>query len=47
MRVDVSLKCQECRRFNYISTRNKNQTAKIAVRKYCSFCKHHVLHKEK
>jgi large subunit ribosomal protein L33 len=47
MRVKIQLRCDECRRKNYASTKNKkNTTAKLALRKYCPFCGKHVAHRE-
>jgi len=47
MREIVILHCTECKRRNYTTTRNKKQqTEKIEQKKYCKFCRKHVLHKE-
>ncbi|HID08928.1 TPA: 50S ribosomal protein L33 [Candidatus Micrarchaeota archaeon] len=47
MRVDVTLACSECKRRNYITTKNKrNNPDRLELRKYCSFCKTHTKHKE-
>ncbi|MBE0460203.1 MAG: 50S ribosomal protein L33 [Candidatus Aminicenantes bacterium] len=47
MREIVTLQCQECKRRNYTTTRNKKkQTDKIENKKYCRFCQKHTLHKE-
>ena len=47
MRVAVTLACTECKRRNYMSTKNKKNTPdRIELKKYCSFCKKHTLHKE-
>jgi large subunit ribosomal protein L33 len=47
MRVAVTLACTECKRRNYMSSKNKKNTAdRIELKKYCSFCKTHTLHKE-
>jgi large subunit ribosomal protein L33 len=47
MREIITLQCTACKRKNYSSTRNKKtQTDKLEVKKYCPFCRKHVLHKE-
>jgi len=47
MRDQITLACSECDRRNYTSTRNKKkQQAKLELKKYCRFCRKHVLHKE-
>ncbi|MBU0485114.1 MAG: 50S ribosomal protein L33 [Proteobacteria bacterium] len=47
MRDIVILGCQECKRRNYSTTKNKRQTPhKLEFKKYCRFCRIHTLHKE-
>ncbi|AKX95335.1 50S ribosomal protein L33 [Neomoorella thermoacetica] len=47
MRVGITLACTECKRRNYISTKNKkNDPDRIELKKYCSFCGRHTVHKE-
>ena len=47
MQENVSLACSTCKRKNYTSTKNKKKTTeKLAFRKYCPFCRSHVVHKE-
>jgi large subunit ribosomal protein L33 len=47
MRETITLQCGECKRRNYSSTRNKKtQTEKLELKKFCSFCRKHTLHKE-
>ena len=47
MRDLISWVCDTCRRKNYTSTKNKKKTTeKLVFRKYCPFCRSHVLHKE-
>ena len=47
MRAAVTLACQECKRRNYISTKNKKNTPdRIELKKYCSHCQTHTVHKE-
>jgi large subunit ribosomal protein L33 len=47
MRENVTLQCGECKRRNYVTTKNKKSTtAKLEFRKYCRFCRRHTVHKE-
>ena len=47
MRVAVTMACGECKRRNYMTTKNKKNTPdRIEMKKYCSFCKTHTAHKE-
>ena len=47
MRVIITLECTECKRRNYTTTKNKrNTTERIELKKYCSFCQGHKVHKE-
>ena len=47
MREIITLQCTDCKRKNYTSTKNKaNNTERIELKKYCSWCRHHTLHKE-
>ena len=47
MRDIVILACVECKNRNYTTTRNKkNKKDKLELKKYCRFCRKHVLHKE-
>ena len=46
-RVHVTLECQQCKRRNYITTKNKaNQRERIELKKYCRWDRAHTLHKE-
>ncbi|HLX78698.1 MAG TPA: 50S ribosomal protein L33 [Acidimicrobiales bacterium] len=46
-RVKVTLECEECKRRNYITSKNKiNDRERIEMRKYCRFDRRHTLHKE-
>jgi large subunit ribosomal protein L33 len=46
-RVKVTLECTECKRRNYMTTKNKNnQRERIEMNKYCRFDRKHTLHKE-
>ena len=43
----VSMACSDCKRRNYSTTRNKKKTPdRLQLKKYCPFCRTHVLHKE-
>ncbi len=47
MRELISLQCTECKRKNYTTDKNKrNMTGKLELKKFCSSCRKHVLHKE-
>jgi len=47
MRDIVTLRCEECKRRNYTTTRNKKkQQDKLKAKKYCRFCQKHTEHKE-
>lgn len=47
MRDIVTLACDECKRRNYNTTRNKRQTPdRFEFKKYCRFCRKHTNHKE-
>jgi len=48
MRVQFTLRCEECKNENYILTKNKtNQPERVEVKKYCKKCDKHTMHKEK
>lgn len=47
MRIKITMACGECKRRNYITTKNKRTTPdRIELNKYCAFCKKHTAHKE-
>ena len=47
MREIIILACQKCKRKNYTTRKNKKTTTdKIEMKKYCKFCKAHIVHKE-
>jgi len=47
MREVITLACAECKRRNYTTTKNKKVTKeRLELRKYCSFCRTHTVHKE-
>ncbi|HHV78769.1 MAG TPA: 50S ribosomal protein L33 [Firmicutes bacterium] len=43
----ITLACTECKRRNYTTRKNKkNDPNRIELKKYCSWCKTHTLHRE-
>ena len=43
----IKLQCSKCQRINYWSRKNKKTTErKIELKKYCRWCRKHILHKE-
>ncbi|MCC7518600.1 MAG: 50S ribosomal protein L33 [Verrucomicrobiae bacterium] len=48
-REAIQLACTECKRLNYISTRNKKAqgSERLEIRKFCRWCGKHQLHREK
>ena len=47
MRDKVTLQCGECKRRNYVTTKNKKTTTgKLEFNKYCRWCRKHTKHKE-
>jgi large subunit ribosomal protein L33 len=43
----VTLQCQECKRRNYTSTKNKKtMTERLLLKKFCRFCRKHIDHRE-
>ena len=46
-RVKVTLACEECKRRNYITTKNKkNTTERVELKKYNPIMKKYTVHKE-
>ncbi len=46
-RIKVTLACEDCKRRNYITKKNKNNDReRISMKKYCRFDRRHTLHKE-
>lgn len=46
-RIHVTLECSSCKRRNYITTKNKNNTRdRLERNKYCRWCQGHQAHKE-
>ncbi len=47
MRDIIALACQECKRRNYSTTKNKKKTTeRLELSKFCRFCRKHTAHKE-
>ena len=47
VRVLVTLACQECKRRNYHTVKNRvNDRERIEMRKYCRWERRHTLHRE-
>jgi large subunit ribosomal protein L33 len=47
IREIIALACDQCKRKNYTTTKNKKtHTEKLSLRKYCSSCRKHTVHKE-
>jgi len=47
MRDIIKLACDECKRRNYTTDKNKrNQPNRVEYKKYCPWCKKHTNHKE-
>ncbi|MCH7689979.1 MAG: 50S ribosomal protein L33 [candidate division Zixibacteria bacterium] len=43
----IILACEQCKRRNYNSTKNKRtHPDRVENRKYCAFCNKHTTHKE-
>lgn len=43
----ITLQCQECKRRNYSTTKNKKtMTERLELKKYCRFCRKHHDHRE-
>ncbi len=43
----IVLACEKCKQRNYTTTKNKkNVSEKLALKKYCRFCKVHTVHNE-
>ncbi|MEK7595326.1 MAG: 50S ribosomal protein L33 [Patescibacteria group bacterium] len=46
-RILLHLVCSKCKRQNYITQKNKTNTAeKLVLKRFCSKCKEHTEHKE-
>src|SRR5438270_3386286 len=46
-RVKITLACEQCKRRNYITTKNKqNDRERLELKKYCRWDRTHTLHRE-
>jgi large subunit ribosomal protein L33 len=46
-RPKITLACENCKRRNYLTVKNKvNDRDRIALRKYCRWCRQHTQHRE-
>ena len=46
-RIAVTLACEQCKRRNYITVKNKqNDRERIEMKKYCKWERTHTTHKE-
>ena len=46
-RIIITLSCTDCRERNYTSSKNRrNDTQRIELKKYCSRCHGHKVHRE-
>jgi len=47
VRAIITMACTDCRERNYSTNKNRrNDTQRIELRKYCSRCRGHKLHRE-
>ena len=47
MRDIISMACQECKRRNYSTTKNKKKmTERLEIKKFCPWCRGHKPHRE-
>ena len=47
MRDIVLLACNECKRRNYSTTKNKSTTSeRLEIKKFCRWCRTHTTHRE-
>ena len=47
IREIISLVCEQCKRKNYTTTKNKKlHTDKMQLKKFCTACRKHTTHKE-
>jgi len=47
VRPKITLACQECKRRNYITKKNRrNNPDRMELKKFCPWCKSHTAHRE-
>jgi large subunit ribosomal protein L33 len=47
MRLEITLQCEDCKRYNYRTSRRREENKKLELKKFCPVCRHHTSHKEK
>ncbi len=47
LREWMTLECSECGRRHYRTVRRTKDSPKLELKKYCSRCRKHLVHKEK
>ena len=46
-RPPITLACEDCKRRNYVTTKNKsNTTDRLQLSKFCPWCRQHTAHRE-
>ena len=46
-RPPITIACQECKRRNYTTVKNRTNTRdRLELKKYCQWCRTHTLHRE-
>lgn len=46
-RPPINLACEDCKRRNYVTTKNKSNTqGRLELRKFCPWCRNHTAHRE-
>lgn len=47
METIITLQCNECKRRNYTTVKNKrNDPDRMELKKYCRWCRQHTSHRE-
>ncbi|HYO38125.1 MAG TPA: 50S ribosomal protein L33 [Nocardioidaceae bacterium] len=47
VRPKITLACVDCKNRNYITKKNRrNNPDRMAMQKFCPFCRHHTEHRE-
>jgi large subunit ribosomal protein L33 len=47
VRPKITMACQECKRRNYITKKNRrNDPDRMELKKYCKWCRCHTAHRE-
>ena len=47
MREKLFLQCEECKNRNYMTVREMRRGSKLELKKFCSACRKHTVHKER